>query len=227
MTESQCRHPEQTWIQWIRETENPSEGLRQFAAHYHYFSVHQITSLTKLVQLLSPTDAQSLAELGQVIFDELGEGDARHVHSVMFQRFARALGVDPALLPLQSADVLPSVRAYLEALDTAFSGPDLGRAIGAYVFLERSAVRLYQPLLEALAGAGVPHEALEFFRVHAEVELRHSGTAEALVLRLCPAQAPIRESFDAELEHLAALWNAIFRDLMLEHDKPAQEHHLH
>ena len=205
---------ELAWLQRLREVDGPTRerALRTFARQYHWFSLHQVLAFSRIFSVMTPTDRASLADLGSVLFDELGCGSPDRVHSVLFEQFAQAVGEDPAALPIPADEVLPAVRSYIDDLNRHFSSGLLWAA-AAYRFLEWSAVASYAPLLAALTEAGLSQGALEFFALHAELELEHLHSAQRLLDRLI-IDADDRQSADAVQESLARSWDAMWAALV-------------
>lgn len=202
---------EREWLVWLAEQPDPIPALRLFATHYHFFSLRQVIAFTGLFRRVSPTDRESLASLGEVLHEELGGGNPRQVHSILFERFARAVGVDIDRLPLSEHVVAPGIRAYVDTLFEIFDGESAAAACAAYVFLESSAVETYQPLLATLTSLGIHPDALEFFARHAQVEPGHKEAAEAIAGRY--VDDTTRADYEATIARLAAKWNGFWRSV--------------
>lgn len=203
---------EHLWIEWLRDLDNPFPALRAFSAHYHYFSLHQVIAFSRLFQVIPPGDRKSLAMLADVLHEELGRGAADRVHSALFERFAAAVGTDMTQLPLDEREVLPGVLAYVRELDEAFGGASLPRALGTYQFLESSAVETYGPLLQTLRSFGISEPALEFFALHAEVEIEHAQAARDMVERQSFGPEEM-EAFQRQIIVMQGLWSRFWREI--------------
>lgn len=202
---------EREWLAWLSRQPDPMPALRAFASHYHFFSLRQVIAFTGLFRRVSPADRQALASLGEVLHEELGAGNPLHVHSILFEKFAREVGVDVGTLPLSEDVVAPGVSAYVDALFDAFDGGSPATACAAYVFLETSAVETYGPLLATLTTLKIRREALEFFARHAQVEPGHKEAAEALAQRYVDAST--RAEYDATIARLAAKWEQFWHSI--------------
>jgi pyrroloquinoline quinone (PQQ) biosynthesis protein C len=175
--------PEARWIDWLRTTPEVQKALRSFCPHYFYFSYHQVVAFSGLFTKVDPLDRESLAMLADVLHEELGRDDPERVHSRLFERFAESVGLSPAEVQIDPAEVLPGVRAYVAELERAFGSGTQAEALAAYLFLESSAVDTYAPLVATLRGCGYSDEDVEFFELHAGVEPEHAAAAEAMLRR--------------------------------------------
>ncbi|HEX7279832.1 MAG TPA: iron-containing redox enzyme family protein [Solirubrobacterales bacterium] len=203
--------PEARWIDWLGSCADSRRALRAFCPHYFYFSYCQIIAFSGLFTKVDPLDRQSLAELGDVLHEELGRGQESRVHSRLFERFAAAVGLTPDDLRIDPTDVLPGVSRYVAELERAFGEGSRAQALAAYVFLETSAVDTYGPLVQVLISLGYSAEDVEFFELHAGVEPEHAAAAEAMLQR--HGVAPEDPEARAETEKLAELWRAFWSEI--------------
>ncbi len=204
---------ERKWMEWLlNHRDESAAALRIFAANYHYFSLHQAISFATMFSVILPTDRDALSMLASVLYDELGRGEAGQAHSILFERFAVAVGVDACALPLKEGEVLDGVRGYVEALREGFGRGSLPRALATYVFLEATAVETYAPLLQVLRELGFSEEALQFFSLHTVVEPQHAAASKALVARqrLSPAQ---HEKYENQGLILKQCWEKFWEDI--------------
>ena len=205
--------PEQEWISWIEQQPNAREALKQFAKQYHYFSVNQVVAFSRLLGVISPTDRPSLSLLASVLYEELGANIPAKVHSALFERFASACGVTTTELPLSPSQVVLGVRCYVLELHNAFGGSSLPRALATYLFLQSSAVETYGPLLQMLTRRGFQPEEIEFFALHAEVEVEHASAAQAMVDRSRFSTEQLME-FNDQTKLLANTWRRFWIDIL-------------
>jgi len=208
----ESRSIEREWINWLRTLPDPLPALRTFTRHYHYFSLNQVVAFSRLLAALTPTDRESMTVLAQVLFEELGEGKLQSVHSILFERFSKSVGIAGVELPLSPSQVLNGVRWYVCELELAFGGSSLPRALATYCFLESSAVATYPPLLEALRAQGFSEGDLEFFVRHATIEVEHAATANRLVER-ANLSGEQGIAFDDQLRLLEKCWRAFWEDI--------------
>lgn len=151
------------WMNWINHLSDPLPAIREFAVQYHYFSVHQIVAFSRALSSLGPMNKHALSRVAAVIVDELGPADRDESHSTIFERFALSVGVPPEELPASGSRVHRSVRRYVKALDAAFASATPANVLGAYLFLEASAVQGYAPMLRCLQSLNLPGADLTFF----------------------------------------------------------------
>jgi len=154
-----------------------SHVLRQWAANYHYFSFHQAPLLGVLLSNLDPADIGTLTEVSTALFEEFGSGRVEQAHSRLFARFCSALGIEERALPISPTDVEPEVSAYLTFIEGAYRSDIPGFALGAYCFLERSAVQSYPIMLSAFRQLGFDEDELIFFSTHVIQEAGHDAGA--------------------------------------------------
>ncbi|HVI59599.1 MAG TPA: iron-containing redox enzyme family protein [Luteimonas sp.] len=69
----------------------PVEALRRFCTQYRFFTIDYISDLALLVAKLPFGGLRSL--LGQILAEELGEGDASRAHPEVYDRFLASIGV--------------------------------------------------------------------------------------------------------------------------------------
>lgn len=174
---------EQQWITWLGSQKDARSCVRLFVPQYHFFSINQVIAFSGLFRLVPKAQRESLAMLADVLHEELGRNQPGRVHSVLLERFAKAAGVDCELLPLSANQVVKGVKAYVDELyDIFFNGP-LPRALAGYKFLESSAVETYGPLTKALKHIGFANHEVEFFELHAQVEVEHAAAADEMLKR--------------------------------------------
>ncbi len=206
---------EHQWMQWVVKSSDPRFAIRTFAKHYHYFSINQVVAFSRLLATIPRTDRESMALFAEVLFEELGSGKHNLVHSIIFERFAKAAGIDPGELPLKPGQVAPGVRWYVCELEMAFGGNSLPRALATYCFLESSAVATYGPLLETLRSLGFSETELDFFIRHSEIEIEHSKAAHQLVERAHLSSDQMIEYHDQTLL-LDKCWKIFWTDIWKE-----------
>lgn len=204
--------PEFGWMEWLEQQSDSRPALRAFCKQYHYFSINQVIAFSRLFGVVGSNDRNSLALLASVLHEELGSGDPKRVHSVLFEKFAVECGIDVTELPLSPSNVVPGVRSYVLELYSAFDGLSLPRALATYQFLESSAVETYGPLLKLLARIGFDADALEFFALHATVEIEHAAAAQNMVKR-AGFSGEDSAAFADQKALLSKTWSAFWRDI--------------
>lgn len=94
----------------------PVEALRQICTQYRFFTIDYISDLALLLAKLPFGGLRSL--LGQILAEELGEGDADKAHPVLYDRFLTSIGVAPEHLERR----LPANHAILGGLTEELAG---------------------------------------------------------------------------------------------------------
>ena len=204
---------EKLWMEWLKNNKAQSfAALKVFAANYHYFSLNQVIAFSNIFQAFPPTDREALSMMASVLYDEMGRGRPEQVHSVLFEQFAHAVGVEDDLLPLPQDAVLPGVRGYVNSLNEGFKSNSLPRVLACYEFLENTAVETYAPLLKVLRDLGIGEESLSFFSLHTVVEPHHAAVARELVSKqqFSPEQ---RRDYQGQLLILERQWGKFWGDI--------------
>lgn len=203
---------ETTFFDLVANSEEPNAVLQRFGIQYHYFSLHQIHAFCGVFRILKPKDRDTAAALAKVVYEELGEGHPRRVHSVILETFLREVGVEVSDLPLQKSEVVSGVAAYVDELYSAFWGQDRSVALATYCFLENSAVQTYPALEAILSQVGISPEGREFFQLHGGLEVEHAATAEKLAISSVTDPIEINR-FNAQLKKLNQIWEQFWKDV--------------
>lgn len=155
-------------------TDSEFEG---FAREFFHFSRTFPAILANLL-VNTPDEAEAL-ELTKVLASELGDGDPSRRHELLFRKFLRSIGIDPARVI--SEQVKPSTNAYLNGLWRLYGGRDHGRALGASFGLENMAIPMWDQLLPGLKivkERRLPQMDIEYFTFHRELESQHEDAME-------------------------------------------------
>lgn len=200
------------WIAFLDARDQPHLYLSEFSRNYYYFSVHQIQIFANIIYVIDPYDTDTLCEIAKVLYEELGQGNKRRVHSEMMKRFALYCGTHSEELPTEPQFVAPGVNIYLDTLRDIFSSRDLNRAIAGYLFLEETAVSCYAPIVSLFKSKKYPEASYEFFLEHSVIEVEHMELAEALVRRSI-VDTKAKQNFMSDLEKLKVAWESMWNDL--------------
>ncbi|HEY0506150.1 MAG TPA: iron-containing redox enzyme family protein [Lysobacter sp.] len=100
----------------------PVESLRRVCTQYRFFTIDYISDLALLLAKLPFGGLRSL--LGQILSEELGEGDADRAHPAIYDRFLTSIEVAPDQIDRQ----IPANHSILGALTDELSrrGPAFG-----------------------------------------------------------------------------------------------------
>lgn len=212
------------WIEWTESVppDLQKKVIRMFCQQYFYFSTRQVIAFSGIFRVISPLNREALAELADVLHEELGRGKLERVHSRLLERFAKGVGLSLSDLAIEKNQILPGVQGYIEELTSAFTR-SLPSALAGYVFLETSAVETYGPMTELFRRCGFNEDELEFFRLHATVEVGHAETASSL-MKSHHFNQHEQEEAEEQTRRLSKCWAAFWGDI-LKASKALQESH--
>src|SRR3990167_3594781 len=91
------------------ETLSDSE-LKEFAVEFYNFA--RFFPRILVAQLVNTEDEQVADELTKVLYSELGDGQIRHRHELLYRDFLRSIGIE--VHEAMTRPMLPSTRAYIE-----------------------------------------------------------------------------------------------------------------
>ncbi|RXJ72647.1 hypothetical protein CS022_14485 [Veronia nyctiphanis] len=154
---------------------DPKQALSVYCKNYYYFSLQQIHAFAQILTLIPAHDRRALAPMAEAISDEWGNGDPNKTHSALFEKFFAAAGISIAL-PIADDEIIPSIKAYLGVMWENFSvtTSNEAKSLATWLFLEKSAVDVYLPLLNAFRAMDIfTEDDLEFFTLHAVLEPEH------------------------------------------------------
>ncbi len=198
------------------------EELGTFAREFYHFSRKFPAILAGL--LANTPDEAEAEELTKILSSELGDGNPKARHELMFRRFLRTLEIDPR--DAIEARMLPTTRAYLDGLGKLYDGRDHVTALGASFALENMATPMWNKLIPGLekVRARKPRLDLEFFTFHRELEhLHEEAMGETLGLQSTDpeVQRRFRAGAGAALDLLTGFWDGIGRGTAKAAGKPS------
>ena len=186
------------------------ENLRTFSREFYHFSRKFPAILAEL--LANTADEAEAEELTKILSSEIGDGDPKKRHELMYRRFLRSLGIEPA--EVINEKILPSTKAYLDGLRKVYGGRDHVAALGGSFALENMATPMWDQLVPGLTSARsrIPGLDIEFFTYHQEIEhLHEEAMGEALGFQSDDprAQERFRAGARAALDVLAGFWSGV------------------
>nr|WP_255699076.1 iron-containing redox enzyme family protein [Luteimonas sp. Y-2-2-4F] len=104
--------------------ELPIEALRPICIQYRFFTIDYISDLALLVARLPFGGLRSL--LGQILAEELGEGDPARAHPDVYDRFLSSIGVEAEAMQRQ----LPSNAGVLQGLTRELADGSVAAGVG-------------------------------------------------------------------------------------------------
>ncbi|MDC8447959.1 MAG: iron-containing redox enzyme family protein [Nitrospira sp.] len=161
-----------SYLNRFRSGELSDEDLHEFAVEFYNFA--RFFPQILVAQLVNTEDEQIADELTKVLYSELGDGEARRRHELLYRDFLRSLGVD--VHDAMTRSMLPSTRAYIEGMERLYSDGNHAKALGASFGLENMAITMWDHLIPGLVHLRTirhPHMDLTYFTFHRELEQSH------------------------------------------------------
>ncbi|MES2216809.1 MAG: iron-containing redox enzyme family protein [Pseudomonadota bacterium] len=203
------------WLDLLKNHKDKKTILTLFCKNYYFFSLHQIRAFSRIIKLFPAEDCNSLSLIASVVYDELGKGIPEKAHSYLFHKFA--LSVDSRIkLSCEDNQVVLGVKKYLNDLWDSFDGNSLPKALAAYVFLEETAVAFYPKILKILESCSFKSgDSLEFFYLHAILEVEHEKAANELVIQQNFSSVE-QKIYNIQFEYLKRSWEVFWQDILSE-----------
>lgn len=193
----------------------PIDALRQVCVQYRFFTIDYISDLALLVARLPFGGLRSL--LGQILAEELGEGDPDRAHPEIYDRFLASIGVDEEVLdtPLPAnAQVLGELTRDLTRNPVAF-GVGL-RGMGGECLCQTYLTVLYEHMRE---NPAIRKQAdridWDFWTIHTgEEDIVHGELTRAAIddyIRHDPAVLPeLARGYQVSITAWNQFWQNIF-----------------
>ncbi|ROR97893.1 heme oxygenase-like protein [Sinobacterium caligoides] len=193
--------------QLFESSERPDIALSVYCKNYYYFSLQQIHAFSQILTLIQPHDRRALAPMAEAIADEWGNGNPDKTHSALFEKFFKAAGLSIPAVQLEG-EMIPAIKDYLSVMYENFNAltSNEAKSLATWLFLEKSAVDVYQPLLDSFRKMKVfTEDDLEFFTLHAVLEPEHYQ--EVLnILEYKDFSDVEKQQFYAEYERMGRHW---------------------
>lgn len=193
--------------------------LKEFAVEFYNFA--RFFPRILVAQLVNTEDEQVADELTKVLYSELGDGQTRHRHELLYRDFLRSIGID--VHEAMTRAMLPSTRAYIEGLENLYRDGNHAKALGASFGLENMAITMWDHLIPGLAHlkrTRYPAMDMTYFTFHRELESTHEQAMEhAVEAAQGVAKAGMsnhdkddfRHGVQAVLDYLEAFWMGLER----------------
>lgn len=190
------------------------KALKEFAVEFYNFA--RFFPQVLVAQLVNTEDEQIADELTKVLYSELGDGETRRRHELLYRDFLRSLGID--IHDAMTRPMLPSTRAYIEGMEKLYSDGNHARALGASFGLENMAITMWDhliPGLTQLRTTRYPHMDLTYFTFHRQLEVTHEEAMEHAVTAMQGTnetemskqdEEDFRFGVDAVLGYLEGFW---------------------
>ncbi len=154
--------------------------LTEFAREFYNFA--RFFPKILVSQLVNTEDEQIADELTKVLYSELGDGETRRRHELLYRDFLRSLGID--VHSAMTHPMLPSTRAYIEGMERLYSDGNHAKALGAAFGLENMAITMWDHLIPGLMHLKTirhPHMDLTYFTFHQQLEQGHEEAMKQAV----------------------------------------------
>ena len=203
--------------------------FRQFAIEFFNFA--RFFPRILVAQLVNTEDERVADELTKVLYSELGDGQSRHRHELLYRDFLRSTGIE--IHDAMTRRMLPSTRSYIEGMEQLYSDGNHTKALGASFGLENMAITMWDhliPGLMQLKKTRYPAMDMTYFIFHRELESTHEQAMEHAVEAVQGAapqglsdkgKGDFRTGMIAVLEYLEGFWMGLerhaFSDTMTIH----------
>ena len=193
--------------------------LKEFAIEFYSFA--RFFPQILVSQLVNTEDEKVAEELTKVLYSELGDGQTRNRHELLYRDFLRSIGVE--VHEAMSRPMLPSTRAYIEGMERLYSDGNHARALGASFGLENMAITMWDhliPGLTSLKAIRYPRMDITYFTFHRELESTHEKAMEHAVTAVEGAsntgmsdgdKEDFQDGVSAVLSYLEGFWVGLER----------------
>jgi pyrroloquinoline-quinone synthase len=169
-----------SYLRRFQSGDLPDAALKEFAIEFYNFA--RFFPQILVSQLVNTEDEKVADELTKVLYSELGEGQTKNRHELLYRDFLRSLGID--VHEAMSRPMLPSTRAYIEGMEQLYSDGNHAKALGASFGLENMAITMWDhliPGLTCLKASRHPQMDVTYFTFHRELESSHEEAMEHAV----------------------------------------------
>jgi pyrroloquinoline quinone (PQQ) biosynthesis protein C len=221
------------YLDRFRTGELSDQEFSEFAVEFYNFA--RFFPQILVAQLVNTEDEQVADELTRVLYSELGDGETRRRHELLYRDFLRSIGID--VHEAMSRPMLPSTRAYIEGMQRLYSDGNHARALGASFGLENMAITMWDhliPGLDHLKRTRYPRMDLTYFTFHRQLESAHEEAMEHAVAAVESTtragmsdqeKQDFRSGVTAVLDYLEGFWMGLERRRPLDRDPRAVHHH--
>ncbi len=169
-----------SYLARFRGGELTDSDLKEFAFEFYNFS--RFFPRILVSQLVNTEDERVADELTKVLYSELGDGQTRHRHELLYRNFLRSIGID--IHEAMTRPMLPSTLAYIEGMEQLYRDGNHAKALGASFGLENMAITMWDHLIPGLTHLKLtrfPQMDLAYFTFHRQLEVTHEEAMEQAV----------------------------------------------
>jgi pyrroloquinoline-quinone synthase len=169
-----------SYLDRFRSGDLTDTDLKEFAVEFYNFA--RFFPQILIAQLVNTEDEKIADELTKVLYSELGDGQTRHRHELLYRTFLRSVGID--VHEAMCRPMLPSTRAYIEGMEQLYSDGNHAKALGASFGLENMAITMWDHLIPGLTHLKTtryPSMDITYFTFHRQLESTHEEAMEHAV----------------------------------------------
>lgn len=216
-----------SYLDRVRSGDLSDEELKEFAMEFYNFA--RFFPQVLVAQLVNTEDEQIADELTKVLYSELGDGETRRRHELLYRNFLRSLGID--IHDAMTRSMLPSTHAYIEGMERLYSDGNHAKALGASFGLENMAITMWDHLIPGLMHVKAirhPHMDLTYFTFHRQLEQSHEEAMKQAVNAMdgldlaVTQQEDFRQGVKAVLNYLEGFWMGLDNRQSANIRQPAQ-----
>lgn len=209
------------------------EEFKEFAIEFYNFA--RFFPQILVSQLVNTEDEKVADELTKVLYSELGDGQTRLRHELLYRDFLRSIGID--VHRAMSRPMLPSTWAYIDGMEELYSDGNHAKALGASFGLENMAITMWDHLIPGLTylkAARYPHMDVTYFTFHRQLESGHEEAMEHAVAAVQNAtnagmseqeKDDFRYGVSTVLSYLENFWMGLERKGSMDHESHEVHHH--
>lgn len=221
-----------SYLDRFQSGELSDTAFKEFSIEFYNFA--RFFPQILVSQLVNTEDEQVADELTKVLYSELGEGQTKNRHELLYRDFLRSMGID--VHEAMSRPMLPSTRAYIEGMERLYSDGNHAKALGASFGLENMAITMWDHLIPGLShlkSTRYPQMDITYFTFHRQLESSHEEAMEHAVAAAQGAtnagmsdreKADFRDGVNAVLGYLEGFWMGLERRGSPDHE-PREIHH--
>ncbi len=203
-----------SYLERFRSGDLTDTDLKEFAIEFYNFA--RFFPQILVSQLVNTEDEKVADELTKVLYSELGDGQTRHRHELLYRDFLRSVGID--VHEAMSRPMLLSTRAYIEGMEQLYSDGNHAKALGASFGLENMAITMWDHLIPGLTylkTTRYPKMDITYFTFHRQLESTHEEAMEHAVAAVQGTtnagmsdqeKADFRYGVNAVLSYLEGFW---------------------
>ncbi|MBX3302126.1 MAG: iron-containing redox enzyme family protein [Nitrospira sp.] len=203
-----------SYLDRFRSGDLSDKELQAFGVEFYNFV--RFFPQILVAQLVNTEDEQVADELTKVLYSELGGGEARHRHELLYRDFLRSIGIQ--IHDAMAHPMLPSTHAYIEGMEQLYGDRSHAKALGASFALENMAITMWDHLIPGLMHLKAtrhPQMDLTYFTFHRQLEESHEDAMKRAVQAMDGLNLAVKQQEDfrlgmiAVLDYLEGFWRGL------------------